>query len=106
MTALSDGFGPFDGVFLNSAGNGPLPRSAVAAGHQALSWKISPNRLSEECYDAVVGRLKRALARLINAAADDIILGNSASYCMHLFANGLPLESGDDVLLVDGDCPT
>ena len=106
MTALSDGFGPFDGVFLNSAGDGPLPRSAVAAGHAALAWKISPNRLTEECYDVVVGRLKRALAKLINAAADDIILGNSASYGMHLFANGLPLESGDDVLLVDGDFPT
>ena len=48
MTALSDGFGPFDGVFLNSAGDGPLPRIAVAAGDQALSWEISPNPPLEE----------------------------------------------------------
>lgn len=105
MTALSDDFGPFDGVWLNSAGDGALPRAAVAAGHESLSWKISPNRLPEGGYDAVIERLKRALGRLVNVPADDIILGNSASHGMHLLANGLPLESGDDVLLVDGDFP-
>ena len=105
MTALSDRFGPFDGIWLSTAHQGALPRAAVEAAHQALSWKISPNRLNEDSYGAVIGGLKQALGGLVNAPAEDIILGNSASYGMHLFANGLPLNSGDEVLLVDGDFP-
>ena len=46
------------------------------------------------------------LGRLIGAPAEQIILGNSTSYGVHLLANGLPWRDGDEVLLVDGDFPT
>ena len=105
MTPLSDQFGPFDGTWINTAHQGALPRAAVAAAHQAVSWKVSPNRLREDSFDAVIGRLKQALGRLLNAPAEDIILGNSASYGLHLFANGIPWREGDEVLLVNGDFP-
>ena len=105
LPPLSDQFGPFDGTWINTAHQGALPRAAVAAAHQALSWKISPNRLLEDSFDTVIGRLKQALGRLLNTPAEDIILGNSASYGMHLFANGIPWRDGDEVLLVDGDFP-
>jgi cysteine desulfurase/selenocysteine lyase len=51
-------------------------------------------------------RCRRALGRLLGAPADEIILGNSASYGLHLLANGLPLREGDEVLLVHGDFPS
>jgi cysteine desulfurase / selenocysteine lyase len=34
-----------------------------------------------------------------------VILGNSTSYGLNLLAQGLPLTSGDEILLVDGDFP-
>jgi selenocysteine lyase/cysteine desulfurase len=46
------------------------------------------------------------VARLIGAAADDIILANSASYGLHLMANGLPWKAGDEILLMKGDFPS
>ena len=43
---------------------------------------------------------------MVGVPADEIILANSSSYGIHLFANGLPLHSGDEVLLVRGDFPS
>lgn len=99
-------FGPFDGrIWFNCAHQGPLPRVAVEAAQEALFWKIAPHRIADDTFNLVPQRLKRALGRLINAPAEDIILGNSTSYGLHLLANGIPWRAGDEVLLVDGDFP-
>ena len=99
-------FGSFDGrIWLNCAHQGPLPRVAVEAAQEALFWKIAPHRIVDDAFNSVPLRLKKALARLINAPAEDIILGNSTSYGLHLLANGIPWRAGDEVLLVEGDFP-
>jgi selenocysteine lyase/cysteine desulfurase len=49
--------------------------------------------------------LTKALGRLLNASYDEVILGNSTSYGLHLIANGIRWEEGDEVLLVEGDFP-
>jgi selenocysteine lyase/cysteine desulfurase len=46
------------------------------------------------------------LGRLIRAPADDVILANSASYGLHLLANGIPWRPGDEVLLMRTDFPS
>jgi selenocysteine lyase/cysteine desulfurase len=100
-------FGDFDGrVWLNCSHQGPLPRCAADAAAQAVAWKLSPHLLTQERFDEVPARLRRALGRLVGAAAEDIILTNGASYGLHLLANGIPLRSGDQVLLVAGDFPS
>lgn len=99
-------FGPFDGrVWLNCAHQGPLPRVAVEAAEEALFWKVAPHRIADDAFNSVPQRLKKALGLLINAPAEDIILGNSTSYGLHLLANGIPWRAGDEVLLVEGDFP-
>jgi selenocysteine lyase/cysteine desulfurase len=100
-------FGDFRGrVWLNCSHQGPLPRRAADAAAEAVAWKTSPHLLTQERFDEVPARLKRALGRLIGAAPDDVILTNGASYALHLLANGIPLRSGDRVLLVEGDFPS
>jgi selenocysteine lyase/cysteine desulfurase len=42
---------------------------------------------------------------LIDAADEEVILGNSASYGLHLLANGLRWEEGDEVLVLARDFP-
>jgi len=103
----SKDFGPFEGaVWLNCAHQGPLPRVAVKEAQEALAWKIAPFQLTTERFGQVPQRLKQALARLIDAAAEDIILGNSASYGLHLLANGIRWQAGDEILLLEGDFPS
>ncbi len=99
-------FGPFDGrIWLNCAHQGPLPRVAVEAAQEALFLKIAPHRIADDAFNSVPLRLKNALGQLINAPAEHIILGNSTSYGLHLLANGIPWQAGDEVLLVEGDFP-
>src|SRR5579884_4196315 len=100
-------FGPFgDRVWLNCAHQGPLPRVAVEEAHEAVAWKVRPYELTAERFAGVPARLRRALGRLLGVPTDEVILGNSASYGLHLLANGLPWREGDEVPLVRGDFPS
>jgi len=99
-------FGPFDGrIWLNCAHQGPLPRVAVESVQRAVEWKVAPHRMSDSEFDAVPDCLKQELGRLIGAPAEEVVLGNSTSYGMHLLANGIPWNDGDEVLLIEGDFP-
>ena len=99
-------FGPFDQrMWLNCAHQGPLPHVAIEAAHEALSWKIAPYHLTDDLFMAIPLQMREVLGRLVGTPADDIILGNSTSYGLHLLANGLRWCSGDEILLVDGDYP-
>jgi cysteine desulfurase/selenocysteine lyase len=99
-------FGPFDGrIWLNTAHQGPLPRVAVEAARTALERKTQPHRIRDEDFFDVPKRLRVALGKLIGAAPDDIILGNSTTYGLDLLAQGMRWRPGDEVLLVAGDFP-
>ncbi len=105
-TCASD-FGPFDGrVWLNCAHQGAIPKVAARAAEEAVQWKIAPFPLTTERFTDVPLRLRAALGRLIGVPSDDVILANSASYGLHLMANGLPWRDGDEVLLMKGDFPS
>ncbi len=100
-------FGPFEGrVWLNCAHQGPLPRRAAEEAREAITWKQRPWELTAERFAEVPARLRRALGRLISVPPDEIILGNSASYGLHLLAHSLLWKEGDEVLLVRGDFPS
>ncbi|MGO9403429.1 MAG: aminotransferase class V-fold PLP-dependent enzyme [Terriglobales bacterium] len=103
---FAEDFGPFDGrVWLNTAHQGPLPRVAVEAARAAVEQKARPYLLRDGDFLEVPGRLRAALGKLIGAAPEDIILGNSTSYGLDLLANGMQWQRGDEVLVVDGDFP-
>ena len=100
-------FGPFEGkTWINCSHQGALPRVAVDAAQTAIGWKTAPHHLTSDRFTSVTTRLRETLARLVSATPDEIILANSASYGLHLIANGLPLGDGDEVLLVRGDFPS
>jgi len=107
MPDYQNDFGPFDGkIWLNSASEGALPKVAVAALHEAISWKINPVLLSNQRFADVPSHLKNSLAQLIHADFNDVILGNSATYGIHLLANGIPFAPGDEILVMQNDFPT
>jgi cysteine desulfurase/selenocysteine lyase len=106
LSNYSNDFGPFSSIWINTSHQGALPKTAVAALNEAVQWKISPHHLANSClFNCVPRRLKDVLSRLINAPSEDIFLGNSASYGLHLLANGMKWSSGDEILLVEGDFP-
>lgn len=99
-------FGPFDErVWLNTAHQGPIPRRAVEAAARAAALKAAPHRIGDDDFRAVPERLRALLGRLVGSPAEQIVLGNSTSYGLHLVANGLPWKHGDEVLVIEGDYP-
>ena len=102
----ADAFGDFDGrIWLNAAHQGPLPRLAAEAAGDALAAKLAPHRISDEAFIDVPRRLRELLGRLIGAPAEEIILGNSASWGLQVLANGLPWRPGDEVLVLADEFP-
>ncbi|MFV1956202.1 MAG: aminotransferase class V-fold PLP-dependent enzyme [bacterium] len=97
---------PDDRIWMNCAHQGPLPRVAAQEAREAIDWKSAPHQLSTRRFNEVPERLRSALSRLVGCDDDEIILANSASYGIHLLANGIPLTEGDEVLLVRDDFPS
>ncbi|MPY87483.1 MAG: aminotransferase class V-fold PLP-dependent enzyme [Luteitalea sp.] len=110
MTDISQalpGFGDFDGrTWLNTAHQGALPLVAADAARDAISWKVAPFELTTERFSGVPARLRAVLGRLLDVPSDEVILGNSASYGLHLVASAFPWQEGDEVLVMEGDFPS
>lgn len=100
-------FGPFDGkIWLNSASEGALPKVSVAALQEAIRWKIQPFHLTHQRFRDVPAKLKKVISQLLNIDPLEVILGNSATYGIHLLAQGIAFKSGEEILLMQNDFPT
>jgi selenocysteine lyase/cysteine desulfurase len=93
-------------IWLNAAAEGPLPIVAFEALQQAAQWKAKPYELTLSRFIRVPLDLKETLGNLLGVSRHDVILGNSASYGLHLLANGIPWKKGDEILLMQNDFPT
>ncbi len=72
-----------------------------------VQWKLQPHHLQPaNVFTDLPDRLRRALAALVGAPATEIVLANSASYGLHLLANGLELGVGDEVIVAANDFPS
>ncbi|HYY63588.1 MAG TPA: aminotransferase class V-fold PLP-dependent enzyme [Gaiellaceae bacterium] len=106
MSEYAVDFGDFDGrIWLNAAHQGPLPRVAVAAAEEALHEKASPHLIDDEAFIVLPRRLRELLGKLINAPAEEIILGNSASWGLQVLANGYPWRAGDEIIVLADEFP-
>jgi cysteine desulfurase/selenocysteine lyase len=73
--AFSKDFGPFESrAWLNCAHQRPPPRVAVEAAEEALAWKwkIAPHRLTDDSFNNIPQRMKRALGQVIGASPEEI----------------------------------
>lgn len=92
--------------YLNTASEGLLPLSALRALQEAAAMKQKPQVLGDSQYFELPQRCRSLLARMLHCTADDIALIPSTSYAMSMMAHSLPLNSGDQVLIVEKDFPS
>ncbi len=93
-------------IWLNTSHQGVLPTRAAEAGRRAIRDKQHPHRLDNASFRAVPSELRATLGALLSVDPEEVIPANGASYGLHLLANGLPLQSGDQVLVIAGDFPS
>ncbi|MCI0655852.1 MAG: aminotransferase class V-fold PLP-dependent enzyme, partial [Acidobacteria bacterium] len=94
-----------EAVYLNAASEGPLPRRAREALLRVLDRKTHPFRLGGEEYFQIPQRTRELCAQLSGCLPEEIVLTAGAGAGINLAAAGLPLQSGDEVLLLKGDFP-
>src|ERR1700730_16426901 len=94
-----------DAVYLNAAGQAPLPRVAVRAAVQALEWKKFPHTIPDSVYFELPDRIRASLAKLIGARAEEIAITTGASSGLAAVASGLEWKPGDEVLIARGEFP-
>lgn len=106
MPDYAKDFASFEGkIWLNAASEGPLPLRAAQALQDAVQWKSRPYQLDIPKFVSVPRELKESIGRLIGVPYRDVILANSASYGLHILANGIPWRRGDEIALMQNDFP-
>ncbi len=99
-------FSDFGGqAYLDCAAQGPFPLESAEEVRRALHYKEHPESIPEALFEELPARVRAAAARLIGCHPDGIAIGSGASHGMNVAARGLPLATGDEVLLAEGEFP-
>jgi cysteine desulfurase / selenocysteine lyase len=99
-------FSDFGGkAYLDCAAQGPFPRETAAEVRKALRLKEHPEEITEAFFEELPDRVRAAVARLIGCNPASIALGSGTSHGINVAARGLPLKTGDEVLLPQGEFP-
>ena len=94
-----------DAIYLNLAGQSPMPKVAHRAVQTAIEWKKFPHRIADSAYFEIPNRIRASIAKLIGAKAEEIALTTGASTGMSAVAYGLTWKPGDEVLTAKGEFP-
>lgn len=92
-------------IWLNAASEGPLPLVSAEALQDAVQWKSKPYQLNIQKFISIQKGLKESIGQLVGVVPRDVILANSASYGLHILANGIAWQEGDEIILMQNDFP-
>jgi selenocysteine lyase/cysteine desulfurase len=92
-------------VYLNAAGQAPMPRVSLDAVQAALEWKKFPHALTDQGEMALPQRVRTSIANLIGAKPQEIALTTGASAGLMALAYGLSWKPGDEILTAHGEFP-
>ena len=95
-----------DVVYLDASYHAPLPLAAVRAAHEALEWKLRPDRIPDHVHFDLPDRIRAKTAQLIGAQPDEIAVTTGASAGMASVAASIEWKPGDEVLVGRGEFPS
>ncbi|RMG26057.1 MAG: aminotransferase class V-fold PLP-dependent enzyme [Bacteroidetes bacterium] len=98
---------PSDVTYLNCAYMSPLMKQVEAAGMRGLAAKRQPYLLKPHDFFEPARQLREAFAQLIKADTPDrICLIPSVSYGMSIVAQNIPIQQGEEILIVGEQFPS
>jgi selenocysteine lyase/cysteine desulfurase len=92
-------------VYLNAAGQAPMPRVSLDAVEAALEWKKFPYALTDQGEMDLPRRVRTSIANLIAAKPEEIALTTGASAGLMALAYGLSWKPGDEILTAHREFP-
>jgi selenocysteine lyase/cysteine desulfurase len=93
-------------TYLNTASLSPRLKAVTAAGREALDHVAAPWHVKSPDWFSRADRVRSAFARLINAPASNIALVPAVSYGIAVAALNIPVEAGDNIVVVDQEYPS
>lgn len=93
-------------TYLNSASLGPRLHAVNEAGHAAVERMAAPWKIHTADWFEDARRLRGLFASLIGAPADCAVLVPSVSYGIAAAARNVPVEAGDNIVVVDQEYPS
>jgi selenocysteine lyase/cysteine desulfurase len=97
---------PREVSYLNCAYMSPFPREVQDAGVQGIQGRSSPWDLGPECFFEDSEEVRRLSAELISARPEDMAIVPSVSYGIAIAARNLPIQPGQDVLVLEEQFPS
>jgi len=92
-------------TYLNNASMGPVPKRTLGLLEKLNAEKAEPHTIDVEAMFGGLAKTRARVARLINAAVEEIGLTTSTTLGINVAAQALPLNSGDVVLVSDREFP-
>jgi cysteine desulfurase / selenocysteine lyase len=92
-------------VYLNAAGQAPMPRVALEAVQAALEWKKFPYVLTDHAELDLPGSVRESIASLIGAQPGEIALTTGASAGLIALAYGIDWKRDDQILTAYREFP-
>src|SRR5208283_5041550 len=86
-----------DIVYLNAAGQAPMPRVSLEAVQASVEWKKFPHTLTDQQELDLPKRVRASIADLIGAKPEEIALTTGASAGLIALAYGLNWKRGDAI---------
>lgn len=93
-------------TFLDHAAISPLPRRVRDAMVQYLDNRLVTFGFMDREEEGIPERLRKTVARFINAAPEEIAIVQNTSHGLNLVAQSLPFRPGDNILFCDMEFPS
>lgn len=94
-----------DAIYLNAAGQAPMPRVSPDAVQATLEWKKFPHTVTDQRELDLPKRVRTSIASLIGAKLEEIALTTGASAGLIALAYGLDWKPGDEILTAHREFP-
>ncbi len=88
-------------IYLNTGTFGPLPDCVIQAIQERIQDEWQNGRLGAAAFEAmgtIYGNARSSVARLLNAAADEITLTDNTGEGMNIISYGIQWHEGDEVI--------
>ena len=96
-------------TYVNTGWQGPSPVSVVEAIKNRLEYESYNGPTSSEVQESgsVLRRQAReAVAKLVNASPDEVLLTENTTHGLNVVMNGLPWQEGDEIITCDLEHPS
>jgi len=92
-------------IYLNLAGQAPIPRVSAKALEKAATWKKLPHHIPDEQFFQLPNHVRELLAQMLGGAPEEFAITTGATTGLQAVARGIDWRPQDEVLVAKAEFP-